>query len=128
MLKENRSGPGMQLRLGAGPLTDAAAAARICAVLAETQRACETTVYDGQRLAVGEEPEGAETAKPAAAAQKPLPAPRRRSLQPQAQQQQRHGKREDPPPAVAPPAPPPAEAPKPEQQQPSALSSFFRRS
>jgi hypothetical protein len=128
MLKEGRSGPGMQLRLGAGPLTDAAAAARICAVMAETQRACETTVYDGQRLAVGEEPEG-ETAKPAvpaAAAQKPFPTQRRRSFQPQAQQQ-RHGKREEPP-AVAPPAPPPAaEAPKPEPQ-PSALSSFFRRS
>lgn len=129
MLKEGRNGPGMQLRLGAGPLTDAAAAARICAVMAETQRVCETTVYDGQRLAVGEEPEGAETAKPvapAAASQKPYPVQRRRSFQPQAQQQQRHGKREEPPPAVAPQAPPPVEAPKPEQ--PSALSSFFRRS
>ncbi|WP_035641726.1 hypothetical protein, partial [Bradyrhizobium sp. ORS 375] len=67
MVKESRSGAGMQLRLGAGPLTDAAAAARICAALAETQRPCETTVYDGQRLAVGEEPEGTE-AKPAAPA------------------------------------------------------------
>ncbi|BAM89798.1 hypothetical protein S58_38080 [Bradyrhizobium oligotrophicum S58] len=129
MLKEGRNGPGMQLRLGAGPLTDAAAAARICAVMAETQHTCETTVYDGQRLAVGEEPEATETAKPAApaaAAQKPFPTQRRRSFQPQAQQQ-RHGKREEPP-AAAPPAPPPAaEAPKPEPQ-PSALSSFFRRS
>ncbi|MGY3452648.1 hypothetical protein [Bradyrhizobium sp. USDA 4353] len=126
MLKEGRGGPGMQLRLGAGPLTDAAAAARICAALAETQRPCETTVYDGQRLAVGEEPETTEAkpAAPAAAVQKPVQ--RRRYLPPQAQQQQRHGKREEPPAAVAPP-PPPAEAPKPEQQ-PSALSSFFRRS
>ncbi|WP_315720050.1 MULTISPECIES: hypothetical protein [unclassified Bradyrhizobium] len=127
MLKEGRGGPSMQLRLGAGPLTDAAAAARICAALAETQRPCETTVYDGQRLAVGEEPEGGE-AKPAApaAAAKPVPAQRRRVLQPQAQQQQRHGRREEPPAAAAPPPAPPQEAPKPEQ--PSTLSSFFRRS
>ncbi|WP_315785349.1 hypothetical protein [Bradyrhizobium sp. SZCCHNPS1003] len=126
ILKEGRSGPGMQLRLGAGPLGDAATAAKICAVLAESRRACETTVYDGQRLAVREEPEGAEAAKPgapAAAAQKPVQ--RRRTFQPQVQQQ-RHGKREEPPPTAAAPAPPPAEAPKPEQ--PSALSSFFRRS
>jgi hypothetical protein len=127
MLKEGRGGPGMQLRLGAGPLTDAAEAARICAALAETQRPCETTVFDGQRLAVGEEPEGSE-AKPAApaAAAKPVPAQRRRVLQPQAQQQQRHGRREEPPAAAAPPPAPPQEAPKPEQ--PSTLSSFFRRS
>ncbi|MGJ5179807.1 hypothetical protein ACQR16_17135 [Bradyrhizobium oligotrophicum] len=130
MLKEGRGGPGMLLRLGAGPLTDAAAAARICAALAEAQRPCETTVYDGQRLAVGDEPEGADAAKlgsPAGAAPKPVPAQRRRVLQPQAQQQQRHGKREEPPAAAAaaPPAPP-VEPPKPEQ--PSALSSFFRRS
>lgn len=45
-------GRGMQLRLIAGPLTDAAAAAKICAVLTESQQACETTVFDGQRLAM----------------------------------------------------------------------------
>ncbi|WP_257164723.1 hypothetical protein [Bradyrhizobium sp. SRS-191] len=123
MLKEGRGGPGMLLRLGAGPLTDAAAAARICAALAETQRPCETTVYDGQRLAVGEEPEATE-AKPATPAAVQKPVQRRRALPPQAQQQ-RHGKREEPPAAAAPP-PPPAEAPKPEQ--PATLSSFFRRS
>ena len=49
---KERNGPGMQLRLVAGPLSDAAAAARICAVLAENQRACETSVFDGQRLAM----------------------------------------------------------------------------
>ncbi|MGJ4919983.1 hypothetical protein ACQR10_05400 [Bradyrhizobium sp. HKCCYLRH2060] len=123
ILKEGRGGPGVQLRLGAGPLSDAATAAKICAVLAESQRACETTVYDGQRLAVREEPEAAKPGAPAAAA--PKPVQRRRTYQPQAQQQ-RHGKREEPPPTAAAPSPPPAEAPKPEQ--PSALSSFFRRS
>jgi len=52
ILKEGNSGLGMQLRLGAGPLNDAAAAAKICATLAESRRPCETTVYDGQQLAV----------------------------------------------------------------------------
>ncbi|MGJ4889888.1 hypothetical protein ACQR1Y_16945 [Bradyrhizobium sp. HKCCYLRH3099] len=126
ILKEGRSGPGMQLRLGAGPLGDAAGAAKICAALAESQRPCETTVYDGQRLAIRDEPEAAEPAKPAtpAAASQKSYQQRRRPPSPQAQQ--RHGKREEPPAPAAAPPPPPAEAPKPEQ--PSTLSSFFRRS
>jgi hypothetical protein len=41
----------MQLRLVAGPLNDAAAAAKICAALIESERACSTSVFDGQRLA-----------------------------------------------------------------------------
>ncbi len=49
---KERNGPGMQLRLVAGPLSDAAAAARICAALVESQRSCETSVFDGQRLAM----------------------------------------------------------------------------
>ena len=52
MVKEGATGLGMQLRLAAGPLSDAAAAAKICAALVESQRACETTVFDGQRLAL----------------------------------------------------------------------------
>ena len=52
MIKESSTGAGMQLRLGAGPLSDAAAAAKICAVMVENRRPCETTVYDGQRLAM----------------------------------------------------------------------------
>jgi hypothetical protein len=52
MVKESATGLGMQLRLAAGPLTDAAAAATICAALIESQRTCETTVFDGQRLAM----------------------------------------------------------------------------
>jgi len=52
MVKESATGLGMQLRLAAGPLTDAAAAAKICAALIESQRSCETTVFDGQRLAM----------------------------------------------------------------------------
>ncbi|HEY3794731.1 MAG TPA: hypothetical protein VGM09_23150 [Bradyrhizobium sp.] len=52
VIKEGSNGLGMQLRLVAGPLTDAAAAAKICATMVENERPCATTVYDGQRLAM----------------------------------------------------------------------------
>jgi hypothetical protein len=69
VVKEGAGGLGLQLRLVAGPLRDAAAAAKICAALIESQRPCETTVFDGQRLSLqGDEP-------PAAV----KPAPRKRS-------------------------------------------------
>jgi hypothetical protein len=55
-VKESNNGLGLQLRLVAGPLGDAATAAKICAVLVESKRACETTVFDGQRLAMQPEP------------------------------------------------------------------------
>jgi hypothetical protein len=132
ILKEGNTGLGMQLRLGAGPLRDAAAAAKICARLAESQRACETTVYDGQRLAVrGEDSETPDTAKqpaatqPAASQAQPAAAPPKPASQPfqrrrgGTSQQQRHGAREEPPAPPASPAPPPPE--------PSTLSSLFRR-
>jgi hypothetical protein len=51
-IKEGSNGVGMQLRLVAGPLDDAAAAAKICAGLTENDRPCETTVFEGQRLAM----------------------------------------------------------------------------
>jgi hypothetical protein len=52
MIKESSTGLGMQLRLVAGPLTDAAAAAKICAAMTANDRPCETTVFDGQRLSL----------------------------------------------------------------------------
>ena len=52
VVKEANNGLGMQLRLVAGPLSDAATAARICATIGSRERSCETTVYDGQRLAI----------------------------------------------------------------------------
>jgi hypothetical protein len=77
MVRENRTGLGMQLRLAAGPLQDAATAAKICAALAETKRGCETTVFDGQRLAMSagavQPPPGT---KPEEAATKAAPAKR----------------------------------------------------
>jgi hypothetical protein len=64
VVKERSNGLGMQLRLVAGPLSDAAAAAKICAALTESDRVCATTVFDGQRLAIkGDEP--AAVARPA---------------------------------------------------------------
>jgi hypothetical protein len=52
VVKEGSNGLGMQLRLVAGPLSDAAAAAKICAGMSENSRPCETTVFEGQRLAI----------------------------------------------------------------------------
>jgi hypothetical protein len=64
VIKEGSTGLGMQLRLVAGPLTDAAAAAKICAGLIENERPCETTVFDGQRLAMKADEPAAAPAKP----------------------------------------------------------------
>ena len=66
VIREGTGGRGMQLRLVAGPLGDAAAAAKICAVLSENNRACETAVYDGQRLTF--KADDAPAAKPGAPA------------------------------------------------------------
>jgi len=52
VVKENNNGLGMQLRLVAGPLNDAGTAAKICATLIESQRPCETTLFEGQRLTI----------------------------------------------------------------------------
>jgi hypothetical protein len=65
VIKESTKGLGMQLRLVAGPLNDAGTAARICAVLTEDKRNCETAIFDGQRLSLtGDDPPPAPSAKP----------------------------------------------------------------
>jgi hypothetical protein len=145
MIKEGNTGLGMQIRLGAGPLINAAAAAKLCAGLAENDRHCETTVFDGQRLSMrgGQEKKQDKTQdktqdrvqekdsdKPQdsvpQAETAPAPAPaakpdkRRRSYS-----SKRSSKREEPAPA---PAAQPAAQPKPETASAgSTLSSFFRR-
>ena len=106
VIREGSNGLGMQLRLVAGPLDDAAAAAKICAGLIENERPCETAVFDGQRLAMNAD-EAAATAKPAIA--KPAPArssTRRRGYTRRAAVEE-PAKKPDPP--------------------PSTLSTFFRR-
>lgn len=71
VVKEGNNRFGMQLRLVAGPLNDAGAAARICAILVENKRSCETAIFDGQRLSIkADDPPPATT----------RPAPRRRSV------------------------------------------------
>lgn len=65
MIKEGTNGLGMQLRLVAGPINDAAAAAKICATMTENDRPCTTTVFEGQRLAMNaDQPAAAADAKP----------------------------------------------------------------
>jgi hypothetical protein len=115
VLKERTNGLGMQLRLVAGPLVDAAAAAKICAVLSENGRVCETAVFDGQRLALKEDAKkDAGANDPSVTAQKPR-SPRT--------SRHRHSRRtarvEEPIPVPPPPASPPP--------KPSTFSSFFSR-
>ncbi|TYL87778.1 hypothetical protein [Bradyrhizobium cytisi] len=151
MIKEGNNGLGMQLRLGAGPLINAAAAAKLCAGLAENARHCETTVFDGQRLSMrGSSEKGqdknqdkgsdknqdksseksqekSQDSVPQAETAPPAPAPaakpdkHRRSYS-----SKRSSKREEPAPAPAPQ--PAAAAAKPETASASStISSFFRR-
>ena len=115
VIREGNTGLGMQLRLVAGPLDDAAAAAKICAGLTENERTCETTVFDGQRLAMkADEPKSYDksasdkSAADKSAADKPVavkPAAHRRGYSKRAAVEE------------------PAKKPDP----PSALSSFFSR-
>ena len=53
MVRERRGG--FDLHLVAGPIRDAATAARLCASLIDTRQACRTTVFDGQRLSLSGE-------------------------------------------------------------------------
>ncbi len=136
VIREGRSGLGMQLHLAAGPLQDAAAAAKICAVLAETRRACETTVYDGQRLAMkADESQSLPTTRPASDSKSDAKAEARLDDKTDAKADgktegkmdpksasarrgwSRHAKKEEPP---APPPPPPP-------QPTSTFSSLFGR-
>ena len=76
VVKERSNGLGMQLRLVAGPLNDAGAAAKICAVMTENKRACETAIFDGQRLQVKSDDVKSDDPPPAST----RPALRRRSM------------------------------------------------
>ena len=104
VIRENSNGLGMQLRLVAGPLSDAAAAAKICATMMENDRPCQTSVFEGQRLVMSAEDQ-AVTADPAST--KPAP-PRHSGLRSTAKR------------VVV------EEAKKPEEP-PSAFSSLFGR-
>ncbi|MEH2546575.1 hypothetical protein V1283_003220 [Bradyrhizobium sp. AZCC 2262] len=105
VIKESTNGLGMQLRLVAGPLNDAGAAARICAVLTENTRPCETAIFDGQRLSLKADDSPPTITKP---------VPRRRGIAKRAAAA-----------AVVEEAPKKPEAPPAATQ--TTLSSFFSR-
>jgi len=73
VIKENNNGLGMQLRLVAGPISDAAAAAKICASLTVSDRACSTTVFEGQRLVLNADEQAKLDSKPASEAKADKP-------------------------------------------------------
>ncbi|KJC37781.1 hypothetical protein [Bradyrhizobium sp. LTSP857] len=136
IIKEGNTGLGMQLRLGAGPLVNAAAAAKLCAGLSESDRHCETTVFDGQRLSMrGQDKqdkgsdktsEKSQDAVPQAEAA-PAPAPTVKPDKHRRSYSSKRSKREEPAPAPA-AQPAAAAAAKPETASAgSTLSSFFRR-
>ncbi|WP_298261463.1 hypothetical protein [Bradyrhizobium sp.] len=118
VIKENNNGLGMQLRLVAGPINDAAAAAKICASLTVSDRGCSTTVFEGQRLSMGadqqpkvntrtsSETKPASEARPEAETKPKYPAHRHYAPK-------RQAKEDDPPP------------PPPKEEQPSTLSLIF---
>jgi hypothetical protein len=107
VIREGNTGLGMQLRLAAGPLHDAATAARICAALVESGRTCETTVFDGQRLAMSAD-EAQPGAKPAMPAIKSGPYKRNAP---------RHAFTNEPP--------PPQQQPQKPESSSSSLSTLF---
>jgi hypothetical protein len=49
--RERPRGAGLELRLVAGPLPNAAAAARICAAMTAVSAICQPSIFEGQRLA-----------------------------------------------------------------------------
>jgi hypothetical protein len=97
VLRESNTGLGMQLKLAAGPLHDAAEAAKICAALTESsKRTCETTVFDGQRLTMGaEEAQPAPPTKPQPATEAGGKSTSYKRYYP------KHSKKDDPPAAPA---------------------------
>jgi hypothetical protein len=127
VIREGHGGLGMQLRLVAGPLSDAAAAAKICAAMVENQRPCETTVFEGQRLAmnadepdVGGKPDAtkpdvakSEETKPDAAKSDTPKSPSGRAWSTRRRISPKRAAVEEPPPPVKP--------------EPTTFSSIFSR-
>src|SRR5262245_36613333 len=51
-IRESTRGGGIELRLVAGPIANAAAAARLCSAIVGTGALCQPAVFEGQRLAL----------------------------------------------------------------------------
>ncbi|MBN9014197.1 MAG: hypothetical protein J0H25_14460 [Rhizobiales bacterium] len=95
-LKERRGTAGVELRLVAGPLDDAARAAEVCAAVTASRHSCATTTFEGQQLAMDAEP-----------AATPHHPPHRRS--------KAHHATHEKPATVQPPRPSPAPPPPPQR-------------
>jgi len=107
VVREGHNGLGMRLHLVAGPLNDAAAAAKLCAAVLAHRHRCETALFDGQRLAP-DSPLGAKASQE----------------KPRRQARSRTEKRVEEPAQQ----PQPAQAPPPAEEPPSrGLSSLFGR-
>jgi hypothetical protein len=121
VIKESNSGLGMQLRLVAGPINDAAAAAKICVSLTANDRGCTATVFEGQRLTMGADEQAkadtktASEAKPESAA-KPESDSRPTSA-PKVSFHRHYGAQHTPPKEEDPPKEP--------KEEPSTLSLIF---
>jgi hypothetical protein len=90
-VREGHNGLGLRLHLLAGPLNDAAAAAKLCASLIASHHRCETALFEGQRLAL-EPPAGArisreKTRRPARSHARPQAEKRVEEASPQQQPQ-----------------------------------------
>ena len=116
VVREGQNGLGLRLHLVAGPLNDAAAAAKLCASLISNRHRCETALFDGQRLAL-ESPLGARVPR-----EKPRHQARGQThTQDRAQARAQTEKRVEEPPQQQ---PQPASQPAPEPA-PSRGFSFF---
>ncbi|MGH6679550.1 MAG: hypothetical protein ACREDL_11630 [Bradyrhizobium sp.] len=100
VIRESHGGREMRLHLAAGPLKDAATAAKICAGLTGHGKRCGTTVFDGQRLSMKGEEGGQIFAEKPKVSRRPVVHRRNVTMR---------VKKEDPP-APPPPPPPPEHA------------------
>jgi hypothetical protein len=117
VVREGQNGYGLRLHLVAGPLNDAAAAAKLCASLISSRHRCETALFDGQRLAL-ESPLGARVPR-----EKPRHQARSQTrTQERTQARAQTEKRVEEPPQQQPQPPQPAPEPA-----PSRGFSFFNR-
>lgn len=130
-IRERGNGYGMQLRLIAGPLGDAAAAARICAALGENHRPCETAVFDGQRLSLKADAPSLEASPSARTGEELRTAPKPAHKPAKLRRSTRH---ESAPAPAEPQAPAQAQTqgqaqgqPEPQSSQFSGLSAIFHR-
>jgi hypothetical protein len=117
VVREGQNGLGLRLHLVAGPLNDAAAAAKLCASLTSNRHRCETALFDGQRLAL-ESPHGARVPR-----ERPRHQARSQTHTPdRAQARAQTEKRVEEPPQPQPQPPQPTSEPA-----PSRGFSFFNR-